>query len=64
MIVRYIVSNPHICHGKPTFRGTRFSSRRYWNRSQQGWLGKRFLTSGAAMCRKRPLLRRCGLRTK
>ena len=20
---RYIVSDPHICHGKPTFRGTR-----------------------------------------
>ncbi len=23
LIGRYIVSNPKICHGKPTFRGTR-----------------------------------------
>jgi uncharacterized protein (DUF433 family) len=23
LIGRYIVSDPHICHGKPTFRGTR-----------------------------------------
>lgn len=23
LVGRYIVSDPHICHGKPTFRGTR-----------------------------------------
>jgi uncharacterized protein (DUF433 family) len=23
LIGRYIVTDPHICHGKPTFRGTR-----------------------------------------
>jgi uncharacterized protein (DUF433 family) len=23
VIGRYIVTDPHICHGKPTFRGTR-----------------------------------------
>ena len=23
LIGRYIVSNPQVCHGKPTFRGTR-----------------------------------------
>jgi uncharacterized protein (DUF433 family) len=27
MIGRYIVTDPHICHGQPTFRGTRIMVR-------------------------------------
>ena len=49
MIGRYIVSDPRICHGKPTFRGTRImvsqvleqiTSGMAWETIVEEWRGK------------------------
>lgn len=49
MIGRYIVTDPEICHGKPTFRGTRImvwqvleqvSSGMAWETIEEEWHGK------------------------
>lgn len=49
MIGRYIVSDPRICHGKPTFRGTRImvsqvleqiASGMAWETIVEEWRGK------------------------
>ncbi len=49
MIGRYIVTDPEICHGKPTFRGTRImvwqvleqvSSGMAWETIEEEWRGK------------------------
>ena len=48
MIGRYIVTDPEICHGKPTFRGTRVlvadvleqvAKGRDWETISEGWRG-------------------------
>ena len=49
MIGRYIVTDPDICHGKPTFRGTRImvwqvleqvASGMAWETIEEEWRGK------------------------
>ncbi len=49
MIGRYIVTDPEICHGKPTFRGTRImvwqvleqvASGMAWETIEEEWRGK------------------------
>jgi len=49
MIGRYIVTDPEICHGKPTFRGTRImvwqvleqvASGMAWEAIEEEWQGK------------------------
>lgn len=49
MIGRYIVSDPDICHGKPTFRGTRImvwqvleqvANGMAWETIEEEWRGK------------------------
>jgi uncharacterized protein (DUF433 family) len=49
MIGRYIVTDPEICHGKPTFRGTRImvwqvleqvTSGMAWETIEEEWHGK------------------------
>lgn len=49
MIGRYIVTDPEICHGKPTFRGTRIMVRQVleqvasgmaWETIEEEWRGK------------------------
>ena len=55
LIGRYIVSDPYICHGKPTFRGTRILVSQVLEQVAAGMVGKRLLESSARMYRKRPL---------
>ena len=49
MIDRYIVTDPEICHGKPTFRGTRImvwqvleqvANGMAWETIEEEWRGK------------------------
>jgi uncharacterized protein (DUF433 family) len=49
MIGRYIVTDPEICHGKPTFRGTRImvwqvleqvANGMAWETIEEEWRGK------------------------
>ena len=49
MIGRYIITDPEICHGKPTFRGTRImvwqvleqvASGMAWETIEEEWRGK------------------------
>ena len=49
MIGRYIVTDPEVCHGKPTFRGTRImvwqvleqvTSGMAWETIEEEWGGK------------------------
>jgi uncharacterized protein (DUF433 family) len=49
MIGRYIVTDPNICHGKPTFRGTRImvwqvleqlANGMAWETIEEEWRGK------------------------
>ena len=49
MIGRYIVTDPNICHGKPTFRGTRImvwqvleqlANGMAWETIEEEWQGK------------------------
>lgn len=49
MIGRYIVTDPEICHGKPTFRGTRImvwqvleqvANGTAWETIEEEWRGK------------------------
>lgn len=49
MIGRYIITDPDICHGKPTFRGTRImvwqvldqvSNGMAWETIEEEWSGK------------------------
>ena len=42
---RHIVADPTICHGKPTFRGTRIMVWQVLDMVAQGWRGKRSFMS-------------------
>ena len=59
MIGRYVVSDPEICHGKPTFRGTRMMVAHLLEQVAEGMDWESIVRSGVAASARKPLPRRC-----
>ncbi|MEK7310873.1 MAG: hypothetical protein AAB382_02770, partial [Chloroflexota bacterium] len=51
LVGRYIVTDPAICHGKPTFGARASWLLMCWNRSQKGWPGRPSSKNGMAVLR-------------
>jgi len=59
MIGRYVIADPAICHGQPTFRGTRILVADVMEQAAGAWPGKRSWKSGAAAFPRMPSRKQC-----
>ncbi len=58
MIGRYIVADPKICHGKPTFRGTRIMVSDVLEQIEEGLAWESIIEGRLTVFPRKPLPRR------